>query len=77
MCVPIPSNAPLRYSSLNLACALQLGYVGGSYTKRSAADRKEFEATQQNMKTSSNAYMQLPEDLAVLSAPARSRLAQP
>ena len=55
----------------------ELGYVGGSYTKKSAKKAQKLESAQQQTEDSSGSkYMQLPEDLMVLSAPAR-RLAQP
>ena len=54
----------------------ELGYVGGSYTKKSAAGRlaNQFETESKADKKSANSYMQLPEELMMV----RSRsLAQP
>ena len=53
----------------------QLGYVGGSYTKRSAADRHKFESDSAAGQPSTKNSYTLPEELMAVSV--RRSLAQP
>jgi len=55
----------------------ELGYVGGSYTKKSAADRLEFDEKQKKAAASSGGSYMRAEDLVLLSTQARRSIIAP